>query len=57
MEMSKTKLGADHPDTLASMANLALIYKNQSQWNAAEELEVQMIEMMMDDEVRENVVY
>jgi hypothetical protein len=27
MEASKTKLGADHPDTLTSMANLALIWK------------------------------
>ena len=26
METSKTKLGADHPDTLTSMANLASTY-------------------------------
>ncbi|KAK4161917.1 kinesin light chain [Cladorrhinum sp. PSN259] len=29
MEISKTKLGADYPDTLTSMANLALTYMNQ----------------------------
>jgi hypothetical protein len=45
IEMSKTKLGADHPFMLTSMANLALTYRNQSRWNAAEELEVQVIEI------------
>src|SRR3569833_3118521 len=30
METRKTKLGADHPDTLTSMANLAATYWNQS---------------------------
>ncbi|KAK4031951.1 hypothetical protein C8A01DRAFT_20907 [Parachaetomium inaequale] len=30
METSKTKLGAGHPDTLASMNNLALTYWNGS---------------------------
>ncbi|KZL81689.1 kinesin light chain 3, partial [Colletotrichum incanum] len=29
METRKTKLGADHPDTLTSMANLASTYRNQ----------------------------
>jgi hypothetical protein len=29
MEMSKMKLGADHPDTLSSMANLAFSWKAQ----------------------------
>jgi hypothetical protein len=38
------KLGVDHPDTLTSMANLATIYRYQSQWDAAEELDVQVIE-------------
>jgi Tetratricopeptide repeat len=28
METSKTKLGADHPDTLTSMANLAVTWKD-----------------------------
>jgi hypothetical protein len=29
METSKTKLGADHPDTLTSMSNLAFTWKRQ----------------------------
>jgi hypothetical protein len=29
METSKKKLGADHPDTLTSMANLAFAWKAQ----------------------------
>jgi hypothetical protein len=29
MEMSKKTLGADHPDTLTSMANLAFVWKGQ----------------------------
>ena len=32
MERSKTKLGADHPSTLSSMANLASTYWNQGRW-------------------------
>ncbi len=37
-------LGPDHPNTLASMGNLASIYQNQGRWEEAEELEVQVIE-------------
>ncbi|PZD22571.1 kinesin light chain 1 [Pyrenophora tritici-repentis] len=44
METRKTKLGADHPDTLTSMANLASTYRNQGRWDDAEELEVQVME-------------
>ncbi|KAF1935093.1 hypothetical protein EJ02DRAFT_362259, partial [Clathrospora elynae] len=44
METFKTKLGADHPDTLTSMANLASTYRDQGRWDAVEELEVQVIE-------------
>ncbi|KAK0717296.1 hypothetical protein B0T26DRAFT_709448 [Lasiosphaeria miniovina] len=29
METRKTKLGANHPDTLSSMANLAFTWKSQ----------------------------
>jgi hypothetical protein len=29
MEMSRIKLGGDHPSTLSSMANLASTYRNQ----------------------------
>ena len=38
MEMSKRVLGQGHPDTLASMANLAPMYRNQGRWKEAEEL-------------------
>ena len=44
METSKKKLGVDHPSTLTSMANLASTFWNQGQWDAAEELEVQVME-------------
>jgi hypothetical protein len=44
METCKTKLGADHPDTLRSMANMAATYKNQGRWKEAEELQVQVME-------------
>jgi len=43
-EIEKRDLGTDHPDTLASMANLASTYRNQGRWDAAEELFVQVIE-------------
>ncbi|KAI2669860.1 hypothetical protein LCP963914a_9880 [Penicillium roqueforti] len=44
METRKTKLGEDHPDTLTSMANLALTYSNQGRWDEAEQLQVQLME-------------
>ena len=44
METRKRVLGAEHPDTLTSMANLALTYGNQGRWKEAEELEVQVME-------------
>ncbi|KAF1937777.1 kinesin light chain 1 [Clathrospora elynae] len=44
LKTSKKKLGADHPDTLTSMANLALTYQNQGRWDAAEELFLQVME-------------
>ena len=44
METSKTKLGADHPSTLTSMANLASTYRNQGRWDDAEQLFVQVME-------------
>ena len=42
--MSKVKLGADHPDTLTRMANLASTYKNQGRWEEAEKLHMQVME-------------
>ncbi len=44
METRKTKLGADHPDTLTSMANLASTFWNQGRWEEAEKLFVQVME-------------
>ena len=44
IEARKKKLGADHPFTLTSMANLASTYRNQGRWDAAGELEVQVME-------------
>jgi len=42
METSKTRLGAVHPSTVMSMANLASTYRNQGRWEEAEKLEVQV---------------
>jgi hypothetical protein len=36
--------GEEHPDTLASMGNLALTYSNQGRWKEAESLGVQVME-------------
>ena len=44
METRKKKLGVDHPNTLTSMSNLASTYSNQGRWEAAEELQVEVIE-------------
>jgi hypothetical protein len=44
IEAMKTNLGADHPDTLTSMGNLAATYRNQGRWDAAKELDVQVME-------------
>ena len=43
METRKRVLGAEHPDTLISIANLASTYRNQGRWKKAEELEVQVM--------------
>ncbi|RYP24058.1 hypothetical protein DL765_000786 [Monosporascus sp. GIB2] len=45
VESRKTKLGADHPDTLASMANLAATYRDQGRWEEAEELQAKELEI------------
>ncbi|KIN03538.1 hypothetical protein OIDMADRAFT_177691 [Oidiodendron maius Zn] len=44
MEMRKKVLGAEHPNTLTSIANLASTYRNQGRWTEAEELGVQVME-------------
>jgi hypothetical protein len=38
METRKRVFGQEHPDTLTSMANLALTYWKQGRWKEAEEL-------------------
>ena len=45
MDMRKKVLGAEHPHTLTSMANLASTYWNQGRWNEAEPLGVQVMDM------------
>jgi hypothetical protein len=44
METSLRLLGAEHPSTLTSMANLASTYRDQGQWKEVEELKVQELE-------------
>ena len=45
VEMRKKLIGAEHPDTLRSMTNLAVTYREQGRWNEAEQLQVQVVEM------------
>ncbi len=44
VETSLRVLGAEHPDTLSTMANLALTYSNQGRWKEAEDLGLQVLE-------------
>lgn len=44
LKMRKGVLRADHPSTLNSMVNFALIYSDQGRWIEAEELQVQVME-------------
>jgi Tetratricopeptide repeat len=39
----KRVLGAEHPDTLTSMGNLASMYRNQGRWEEAEELQAKVL--------------
>ncbi|EHA26118.1 hypothetical protein ASPNIDRAFT_36453, partial [Aspergillus niger ATCC 1015] len=45
LELRKQVLGPEHPDTLASMSDLAWTYGNQGRWKEAEELQVQVLEL------------
>ena len=45
IDMRKKLLGADHPDTLKSIANLASTYRNQGRWSEAEQLQIQVMDM------------
>ena len=44
METRKRVLGVEHPDTVSSMANLALTYRNHGRWNEAETLQEQELD-------------
>ncbi len=46
IEARKTKLGADHPDTLRHMGYLACIYRKQGRWEEAEKLFEQTIKSL-----------
>jgi hypothetical protein len=45
MEISQRVTGAEHPDTLTSMSDLALTYSNQGKWKEAEELDAMEMEI------------
>ncbi|KAF3389938.1 Nephrocystin-3 [Talaromyces pinophilus] len=44
IEITKRVQGVEHPDTLASIANLASTYRDQGRWKEAEELFMQVME-------------
>jgi tetratricopeptide (TPR) repeat protein len=44
VETRKTKLGADHLQTLSSTTNLASTYRNQGQWEEAAKLDAEVME-------------
>jgi tetratricopeptide (TPR) repeat protein len=45
LELRKTVLGEEHPDTVQAMANLALTWWQQGRSDAAEELQAQVLEL------------
>ena len=45
MDMRKKLLGAEHPDTLLSIENLASTYKNWGRLNQVELLKIQVMDM------------
>ncbi len=47
VETRKRVLGQEHPDTLNSMASLALVYRGQQRWKEAELMEEQVRETRM----------
>lgn len=44
IEQRKGMLGSEHPDTLSSMMELALVYRGQGRWRTAVELAVNVLE-------------
>jgi hypothetical protein len=47
MDTRKRVLSNEHPDSLRSIASLALTFGNQGQWKEAEKLEVMVMETRM----------
>ena len=45
MEVRMARLGADHSNTLNSMANLALAFWFQGKWSVAEKIQVYVMEV------------
>jgi len=45
MKIRKQVLGEEHPDSLTSMANLALCTSTQDRWKEAEDMQVQVMEI------------
>ena len=48
-EARKEKLGSHHPETLTSMANLAVTYRKQGRWDEAEKLQVLVMEASKEE--------
>lgn len=46
IEANKVALGEDHPDTLASMTNLALYYQEYERWEDAQDMLTHVIEII-----------
>ena len=46
METFKRVLGQKHPDTLTSMANLAMTYLSQGRWTKAKELQIDAVNQL-----------
>ena len=47
-------LGAEHPDTLLAMGNLAVTYWSQGRWKEAEELQLQVSNVRLRGLVEEH---
>jgi tetratricopeptide (TPR) repeat protein len=46
LDVSRVKLGEDHPKTLSSMNNLAMLYKSQGRYEEAESLYLKCLDVM-----------
>ena len=45
LDLHKKVLGPEHPDTLTSMANLAVTYSGQGKYEEAGELELKVLDL------------